>query len=535
MKKIVCIPLLFMVLAFLPAQEKPVIALFPMQNPTGEDWIDTLGNTVEDVVSLTLAIMGRYEIERPDEPPGDLSEGALMELARREGYDDIILGECSLTERGYRFSVTNFDLYKGRTTVRAEEEFESLLDSFEAADLLTEALIEGLSGVKVRYGGLTLALLRDEPYRTVIDDADVGAGFTGSDRFLVGPHTLRFFQDRGAGESLVAEHRVDILEGENMVLDSPLPWLTPDLAGKIREIERLIAAEGDGEERALLTQHLFAEARKLIEGEYYDRYRPELAERYKTWEELYATAPIDDSDLQNSSSLMETMYLGKLPYNALHSVPREKAGSSLSRGASLLRTLTETGAEAGRIVLPDTATIKVDGRADDWADVKTVFQDEQGRFLDPYYLKKNDELFDGQDIEWVGIAMDEKRIYAAMKTVSGVYSKERNYFVEFLRGNRLRLEYNRKGGYFAMGKVESQDWDNSRWAGSDESPMEGAVRDIIEFSLPWKEILRFVGHDDWTFHLSFAVQINSDPWREVDDYDCDVFIPEFYYELLREQ
>jgi hypothetical protein len=228
---------------------------------------------------------------------------------------------------------------------------------------------------------------------------------------------------------------------------------------------------------------------------------------------------------------METMYLGKPPYSSLFSVPREKAGSHLSRGAYLLRVLTEAGAEAGRIVLPDTATIKVDGRADDWADVKTVFQDEQGRFLDPYYLKKNDELFEGQDIEWVGIAMDEKRICAAMKTVSSVYSKERNYFVDFLRGNRIRLECNRKGGYFAIGKVVSQDWDNSRWASSDESPMEGAVRDIIEFSLPWKEILRFVGHDDWTFHLSFAVQRNSDPGREVDDYDCDVFIPEFYYEL----
>ena len=526
----------FFCLVLVPAvaQEKPVIALFPMQNPTGEGWIETLGNTVEEVVSLTLALMGEYEIERPEELPGDLSEKGLLALAREKGYDDIILGECSLTEEGYRFSVTNYDLFKEKITVRAEENFDSLLDSFDAADLLTEALIEGLSGVKVRYGGLTLALLRDEPYRTVIDDVDVGEGFGGSDKFLVGPHTLRFFQDRGDGEFLVSEQSVEILEGETVILVSPIPWLRSSTSEELRLLERKIAAEGDKERRAVLTEALFAEARSLVSGEYYELYRPELLGRYLAWEELYKESPADIIGLEHSSSLLESMYLGHLPYHSLFTAPRELAGSSLSEGAELLQYLMNRKPEPGGIILPATAKIKVDGLADDWKNVSSVFQDDQGILLESPYLEKQNELFDGQDIEWVGIAMDETRIYVAMKTVSSVYSSKRNYNIDLRSNNLIRLECNRKGKYFAIGKMKKGDWDNGQWASSDESSMKGAVKEIVEMSLPWKELFRFMNPVNWTYELQFSIQRNTDPWKQVDEYHCKVFIPEFFYSLRME-
>ena len=517
----------------LMAQEKPVVALFPMQNPTGETWIDSLGNTVEEVVFLTLSLMGQYEIVKPEELSAELSEEGLSELARREGYDDIICGECALTDEGYRFSVSNYDLYKEETTVRAEENFESLLDSFDAADRLSEALIEGLSGVKVRYGGLTLALFRDEPYRTVIDDVDVGEGFTGSDKFLVGPHTLRFFQDRGEGDILVSERKVEISEGDSLTLNSPIPWLTAELAAELRELERRIAEEGDKFKRSDLTEGLFVEARSRVGGEYYDLYRPELLQRYADWEALYKEAPVDLAGHKHSSDFLTSMYLGYLPYNSLFAAPRELAGSNLSEGAALLERLRSSSVpiDGNNTVLPDTADIKVDGFADDWKNVSTVFQDEQGTLLEEPYLKEHNELFEGQDIEWVGVAMDEKRIYVAIKTVGSAYSSRRQYNVDFSSGDLFRVGYYRKDKLFSTLKVRGRNWDKALWTNADNSPMKGAARDIIEMSIPWSELYGFMTPENWTFDLEFVIERITDPWKRVDTHYFKVFIPEFYYAL----
>ncbi len=515
------------------SQEKPVIALFPMQNPTGEGWIDTLGNTVEEVVSLTLALMGRYEIKRPGTLPSDMSEEGLLELAREKGYDDIILGECTLTDDGYRFFISNFDLYKEKITVRAEENFDSLLDSFDASDRLTEALVEGLSGVKVLYGGLTLALLRDEPYRTVIDDVDIGAGFSGSDKFIVGPHILRFFQDRGEGEELVAERHVEIKEGETLTLDSPIPWLSPSLAGELKALERRIAAEGDNEKRADLAEGWFLEARSLVDSEYYSLYRPELVRRYTAWEEMYRQAPADVTELENSSFRMKEMYLGHLPYNSLFAAPREPVGSNLGEGVALLETLRGVSMDEDYTVLPDTADIKVDGYADDWKDVRTVFQDDTGDLQNGAVLSPEEKIIDGQDLEWVGLAMDSEKLYIAVKTASGTFSRKRDYALEIQTDHLFRVYYRPREHRAAAVETPDKDWGRSRWFESSKYQSLYSAREILEFSVPWKRIMRFLDPADFTMKGRFMIQRDVDPWQQVDGFDFKLFIPDFYYRLRK--
>ena len=82
-------------------------------------------------------------------------------------------------------------------TSNAEQEFESLLDSFDAADRLVDILVEDLSGRKIYYGSLTLVSDSEESFRAVINGVDMGEDFRSADRIITGRHRLELFQDRG--------------------------------------------------------------------------------------------------------------------------------------------------------------------------------------------------------------------------------------------------------------------------------------------------------------------------------------------------
>lgn len=511
------------------ADGKPVVAVCPLKKPTDQGWIDNLGNTVEDVVFLTLALMGHYEIVRPHQAPEDLSDEGLLEFARAGNLDDIIFGECLTTDEGYRFSVSIFDHYKGGVTVHAEENFESLMDSFDAADLLAEALVEGLSGVKVRYGGLSLALSRDEPYRTEINSVDMGEGFSGSDRLITGSHTLEFFQDRGKGEIMVSRRELEIKEDESVNLESPIPWLTEDEEAFFRELDWSIARLGDDRNRAALAEELLEQGSSRTGNEFYSSYRSGLQQRYEDWKAYYAR-PIYEgpgSEPQEISRITDNRL-----YRFRQRSPAPLIGSELGEGTARLSRLFNSEPDRGDIILPAMATITVDGRADDWEGLPAIIQDPIGDLGRSLYLKQNHEQFEGQDIEWVGVAMDEERLYMAIKTQSGKLSRKRSYRVNLGMMSRMVIIFEPGKNKTHIVELFTGSWDGiQRSYKSSEYQVRYAYNDIVEYSVPLHRIFSFVDTSVWTMRISYDIDRISDPWYTIDSSGFYVFIPHFYYRL----
>ena len=120
MKKtiIITVSVLFYFSAFVYSQSKPVVAVYPLVNPTGERWIVNLGSAVTGTVSLSLALMGEYEIVNPgiteEISSGRADNNYLKKLSDASGYDDIVFGECSITDSGYRISLSVYKNKRGK-------------------------------------------------------------------------------------------------------------------------------------------------------------------------------------------------------------------------------------------------------------------------------------------------------------------------------------------------------------------------------------------------------------------------------------
>ena len=104
-KAIVLILLLFLVFPCF-SDTKRKVAVYALSNPNGEKWISTLGKSVTDTVVLSLALMGRYDIEKPESEESNFNSVDIGSFAESKGFDNIIFGDCLLTEEGYKITVS---------------------------------------------------------------------------------------------------------------------------------------------------------------------------------------------------------------------------------------------------------------------------------------------------------------------------------------------------------------------------------------------------------------------------------------------
>ena len=364
MKKtiLIAVSVLFYFSSSVYSQSKPVVAVYRLVNPTGERWIENLGSSVTGTVSLSLALMGEYKIVNP-EITEEISSGTadnsyLKKLSDSKGYDDIVFGECSMTDSGYRISLSVYKNKEESVTTNAEQEFASLLDSFDAADRLVDILVEDLSGRKIYYGSLTLVSDSEERFRTVINGVDMGEDFRSADRIITGRHMLELFQDRGSGEKPACVYDFEVKKDRRTTLSVSVPWLTDNENSILRSAENsFFSSKNDFIQK-------YSEASALFSNPYFMSFRPGIKTRFVKLKKNYETGMTDivEDKVDDLSVLKVFSPVIDRDINSGNFVTRKV--SRLADSVVLFNSLNNNRSSAS--ICSYNAEIKVDGRSSDW-------------------------------------------------------------------------------------------------------------------------------------------------------------------------
>jgi TolB-like protein len=301
MKKfLIILLLLFISFQSVYSEGKRNVAVYPLANPTGEKWISNLGQSVTDTVILSLALMGKFKIETPDMIPANFDMKNLSSIAESNGFDNIIFGDCKVTDDGYKVGVSIYDFSKDGITDTSEEEFYSLLDSFDAADNIVDVVVENLSGEKVYFGSLFVNPTRSEKYRTEINGNDVGFGFTGSDKVVTGLHEFQFFQERTNGEELIGSEKIEVKLRKSSKIKLNIPWLTNEEALSYRKIRNSIMKNYMNGLVAEKSSFLINEAAALNENTFISKYRNTVKDEYTELDNVIKSPQISYSNYKHS-------------------------------------------------------------------------------------------------------------------------------------------------------------------------------------------------------------------------------------------
>ncbi|RKX89816.1 MAG: hypothetical protein DRP70_02680 [Spirochaetes bacterium] len=505
------------------AQQKPVIAIFPLDNPTGKSWIDNLGSAVTDTVYLSLALMGKYEAMRP----GTLfpSESALTDLATQEDYDDVIFGQCLKNETGYKIEIAVYDRRKDAIVYRSSEDFESVFDSFDVADRITEALVEQISGVKVTYGSLLVSPGRKEPYRTEIDGVDMGEGFTGLERIISGNHVLNFYQNRVGKEELVTVQNLVIRDASQTDVIPQLPWLTKREAENFREIDLRIASAGVEPVRNNELENAFSHAFELASIPFLAEWRGSIADRYREWKAVLGSLPDTNTYQTRSYQRSSNSQFGSKLNGELIALPEEPTTSSVPEFLNVINRGMKRNNPA--INWLSEASINVDGKKDDWAGVNSVWNDA----LDDAFIM-SDGVTIGRNISWVAAATDGERLYMAMETSDGEYGNSLTYDFNIFRMNliTLRMSQNKNERNYYGNKLEGQNWDTARHFEA-SGYFHAKAGEIIEMSYPLELVEEWIDSPSGYGRIDFAVQLTDSPWTQLDVYPLEFVLPYMYYAI----
>ena len=199
------------------AQEQlPRVGVLRVENRTGNRTYDTLADTIRTTVSLSLLLMGDYDvIER------NASVGANpVETADAIPVDTLVWG--SVTEEAddtLTVSLTVFDRASARVVTSDTERSPTLLGVFDASDRLVRRVIGSFSGRRVGFGSVRLNVVGTGSYRVMLDGTSMGADLTSLDRVLAGRYRLVVEQRLPTGYRRIVSERVEITEGDRLVVD----------------------------------------------------------------------------------------------------------------------------------------------------------------------------------------------------------------------------------------------------------------------------------------------------------------------------
>jgi hypothetical protein len=183
-------------------------------------------------------------------------------------------------------------------------------------------------------------------------------------------------------------------------------------------------------------------------------------------------------------------------------------------------TLPERAHALETEVRPDTATIVVDGSADDWAGVSTVWTEPEGDAV-----SWPGSTGDGHDLVWVGVATDGNRLYVAMETADRVYADRKQYRGDLGGANLIALGWNTEAVRGYVSYVPGSDWSRSTGGGPEDEPIRAAAREIVEISFPLATIDQWTGTDGGVVNLRWFIQEQHPPWREFDNQSLSIVLP----------
>ena len=203
------------------AAPAPWVLVVPAANETGDPTLDPIGSNVAQTISLTLRLLGDFEVRElpPEAIPGDVIAGnpaALRRFADRQTMDYIVFGDVVTAGTGIDISAAVWDRGQDRVTVTERSTADSLFDTFNVADELAQRFLTAFSGQRIAFGSIRIQ--RDGwpggSYTVHIDNQNVGHNVTAVGNVLVGSRRVTILADNGdrAGETLLDE-AVTVTEG----------------------------------------------------------------------------------------------------------------------------------------------------------------------------------------------------------------------------------------------------------------------------------------------------------------------------------
>ncbi len=234
------LPLVFLCLilpaAALSAQEdyRSRIAIVPMENGTGMEQYNPLCITITETVSLVLEFLKDYRVlDEQDADLGRLEEAdgldELTSAAEQEGVDEIIFGKATVQDGTFQFTLSLYNVNNREITNEQTVEAYSVLEVFDAADELTEGLIGQLSDVHIAFGSVKMVLTGGKGNYTVnLDGFPLRNPEKTFRKVLNGQYEISITQDRLTGNEVVFSTVVDVVEGEQTLVEFSLPPGLPE-------------------------------------------------------------------------------------------------------------------------------------------------------------------------------------------------------------------------------------------------------------------------------------------------------------------
>ncbi|MEX2444045.1 MAG: hypothetical protein WD492_10590 [Alkalispirochaeta sp.] len=259
----------------IPAQDAPSSAVrvhvLPVVNRSGQAQFDAVATTVTDTVSLTLRLLGNYDISH-GEPVGRMADrdaerptrqgsavpaplpsdstaltSALATRAEDLQVENIVFGEILPPEDTElpRIRLGVFDRLSGEITVQEERTPQNLFGIFTITDELAADVLSGFAGRRVAFGTIRITPEyggngEAPSYRVALDGEELGANLRSVDSILTGTHQLTITTEVMGEKRVLLDEEISVEEGapREVALELPdIDMVAEDQARARREAE----------------------------------------------------------------------------------------------------------------------------------------------------------------------------------------------------------------------------------------------------------------------------------------------------------
>ncbi|HKK47839.1 MAG TPA: hypothetical protein VJ932_02000, partial [Alkalispirochaeta sp.] len=212
------------------------VHVLPVVNRSDQAQFDAVATTVTGTVSLTLRLLGNYEISRgatdsatlPPDPA--VRVPALAAFAEELQVENIVFGEILPSDDAElpRIRLGVFDRLSGGITVQQERTPQGLFDIFTVTDELAADVLSGFSGRRVAFGSIRITAEyagtgEPPPYRVVLDGEALGANLRSVDSILTGSHQLTITTEVLGEERVLLDEQISVEEAAPREVALELP------------------------------------------------------------------------------------------------------------------------------------------------------------------------------------------------------------------------------------------------------------------------------------------------------------------------
>ncbi|TVR67508.1 MAG: hypothetical protein EA427_13510 [Spirochaetaceae bacterium] len=225
--------------------DRPRVLVLPVENLTERTENDVVARTVTDTMTLTLRLLGTYDLVTPGvRSSADAigrSSDQLDRLAAETGADNLIFGSLEThPQGGLLFVVSVYDRAEQRVTVDARSRAQTIFDIFDASDDLVTDAISGFSGERIGFGSLRVQAEGEGDFRLYLDGSLVGENVTALDRLLIGARALEIRQVRRDLEVVIHREQLEVAEGQTYTVAFAFPVVTAEEEREEENLRRLI-------------------------------------------------------------------------------------------------------------------------------------------------------------------------------------------------------------------------------------------------------------------------------------------------------